>query len=42
MNIPMTSLGPHRLRVETAVISACANIHLIYALKNKDDILVYP
>jgi 16S rRNA (uracil1498-N3)-methyltransferase len=34
MNIPMTSLGPHRLRVETAVIIACANIHLIYALKN--------
>jgi 16S rRNA (uracil1498-N3)-methyltransferase len=28
----MTSLGPHRLRVETAAISACANINLLYSL----------
>lgn len=31
----MTTLGPHRLRVETAVITACANIHLLHDLKNK-------
>jgi 16S rRNA (uracil1498-N3)-methyltransferase len=30
----MTSLGQHRLRVETAVIAACANLHLIHALNN--------
>jgi 16S rRNA (uracil1498-N3)-methyltransferase len=29
----MTTLGPFRLRVETAVITACANIHLLNALK---------
>lgn len=34
MNIPMTTLGPHRLRVETAVISACANIHLLHTMKH--------
>lgn len=28
----MTSLGPHRLRVETAVIGACANINLLHSL----------
>ncbi len=30
----MTSLGPHRLRVETAVITACANIHLLHDMKH--------
>jgi 16S rRNA (uracil1498-N3)-methyltransferase len=34
IDIPMTTLGPHRLRVETAVISTCANIHLLHALKH--------
>ncbi|HJW29150.1 MAG TPA: RsmE family RNA methyltransferase, partial [Saprospiraceae bacterium] len=29
-----TSLGSFRLRVETAVIAACANIHQLYALKS--------
>jgi len=33
LGVAMTSLGPHRLRVETAVITACANIHLLHALK---------
>ena len=33
LDVLMTTLGPHRLRVETAVITACANIHLLYALK---------
>jgi 16S rRNA (uracil1498-N3)-methyltransferase len=28
----MTSLGPHRLRVETAAITACANITLLHSL----------
>jgi len=32
LGVLMTTLGPHRLRVETAVIAACANIHLLYAL----------
>lgn len=32
--VSMTTLGPYRLRVETAVITACANIHLLHALKN--------
>ena len=30
----MTSLGTYRLRVETAVITACANIHLLHTLKH--------
>ena len=30
----ITSLGSHRLRVETAVITACANIHLLHSLKH--------
>ena len=34
LDVPMSSLGPHRLRVETAVIAACANLHLLHALKN--------
>ena len=32
--VSMTTLGPYRLRVETAVMTACANIHLLHALKN--------
>ena len=28
-HVKMTTLGPFRLRVETAAIAACANIHLI-------------
>lgn len=34
LGVAMTSLGPHRLRVETAVITACANLHLLHALKH--------
>ena len=32
--VSMTTLGPYRLRVETAVMTACANIHLLHTLKN--------
>jgi len=33
-DVLITSLGPYRLRVETAVITACANLHLLHALKH--------
>jgi 16S rRNA (uracil1498-N3)-methyltransferase len=34
LNAQLVHLGPFRLRVETAVISACSDIHLINAMKS--------
>ena len=34
-NVNVIHLGPHRLRVETAAIVACADIHLLNQLKTK-------
>jgi 16S rRNA (uracil1498-N3)-methyltransferase len=31
--VPMTALGPYRLRVETAIIAVVANLHLLHGMK---------
>ena len=33
--VRLVNLGPYRLRVETAAITACANIHLLHQMNNR-------